>query len=86
MSAFMGEVDRSLRWRAERELGLASVADAHTGGVAAVQRTDSALLDPSLDLDTLRAHCVRDADGSPTAQAKWDAGLLDTYEVKDQIR
>lgn len=25
------------------------------------------------------------ADGSPTAQAKWDAGLLDTYEVKDQI-
>jgi hypothetical protein len=25
------------------------------------------------------------ADGSPDAQAKWDAGLLDTYEVKDQI-
>lgn len=25
------------------------------------------------------------ADGSPAAQAKWDAGLLDTYEVKDQI-
>ena len=43
VSAFMGEVDRSLRWRAKRELGLASVADAHTGGVVAVQRTDSAL-------------------------------------------
>jgi hypothetical protein len=25
------------------------------------------------------------ADGSPAAQAKWDAGLLDTYEVKDLI-
>lgn len=25
------------------------------------------------------------ADGSPSAQAKWDAGLLDTYEVKDQL-
>ena len=43
VSAFMAEVDRSLRWRAKRELGLASVADAHTGAVVAVQRTDSAL-------------------------------------------
>ncbi len=43
VSAFMAEVDRSLCWRAKRELGLASVADAHTGGVVAVQRTDSAL-------------------------------------------
>ncbi|GMV13973.1 MAG: hypothetical protein AMXMBFR56_21970 [Polyangiaceae bacterium] len=43
VSAFMAEVDRSLRWRAKRELDLASVADAHTGGVVAVQRTDSAL-------------------------------------------
>jgi hypothetical protein len=25
------------------------------------------------------------ADGSPAAQAKWDAGLLDTYEVRDEI-
>jgi hypothetical protein len=40
---FMAEVDRSLRWRAKRELGLASVSSAHTGGVVAVQRTDSAL-------------------------------------------
>ncbi len=43
VSAFMAEVDRSLCWRSKRELGLASVADAHTGGVVAVQRTDSAL-------------------------------------------
>jgi hypothetical protein len=43
VSAFMTEVDRSLRWRAKRELGLASVAEAHTGSVVAVQRTDSAL-------------------------------------------
>ena len=49
MSAFMAEVDRSLRWRAKRELGLASVADAHTGAVVAVQRTDSAL--------RLNVHC-----------------------------
>jgi hypothetical protein len=25
------------------------------------------------------------ADGSTTAQSEWDNGLLDTYEVKDQI-
>jgi Transposase zinc-binding domain len=43
VSAFMAEVDHSLRWRAKRELGLASVAEAHTGSVVAVQRTDSAL-------------------------------------------
>ena len=43
VSAFMAEVDRSLRWRAKRELGIASVTRAYTGGVVAVQRTDSAL-------------------------------------------
>ena len=43
VSAFMGEVDRSLCWRAKRELGVASVSHAHTGAVVAVQRTDSAL-------------------------------------------
>ena len=49
VSAFMAEVDRSLCWRAKRELGVASVASAHTGGVVAVQRTDSAL--------RLNVHC-----------------------------
>jgi len=43
VSAFMAEVDRSLRWRAKRELGLGSMAVAHTGAVVAVQRADSAL-------------------------------------------
>jgi hypothetical protein len=49
VSAFMAEVDRSLRWRAKRELGVASVASCHTGAVVAVQRTDSAL--------RLNVHC-----------------------------
>ncbi len=39
----MAEVDRSLRWRAKRGLGLGSMAVAHTGAVVAVQRADSAL-------------------------------------------
>jgi len=43
VGAFTGEVSRSLKWRAKRELGLGSVQDAHTGSVFAVQRTDSAL-------------------------------------------
>lgn len=40
---FTGEVSRSLRRRAKKELGLSSVADAHTGAVAFIQRFDSAL-------------------------------------------
>jgi hypothetical protein len=43
VSAFVGELGRSLRRRAKAALGLGIVADAHTGVVAAVQRTDSAL-------------------------------------------
>jgi hypothetical protein len=43
VSGFMKEVDRSLRWRAKREHGLASMSQAFTGAVTAVQRTDSAL-------------------------------------------
>lgn len=43
MSAFAQQVMRSLRHRAKRLLGLASVCEAHTGLVLAVQRTDSAL-------------------------------------------
>ena len=42
-SAFVGEMFRSLRRRAKRLLGLASVTDAHPGAVAAVHRADSAL-------------------------------------------
>ena len=43
VSAFVGELGRSLRLRAKAALGLGTVADAHTGAVAAVQRTDGAL-------------------------------------------
>lgn len=43
VSAFLGEVSRSLKRRAKRELGLTSVSLAHTGAVAVVQRADSAL-------------------------------------------
>jgi len=43
VGAFVGEMFRSLRRRAKRLLGLASVTDAHPGAVAAVHRADSAL-------------------------------------------
>ncbi len=43
VGAFVGEVNRSLRFRAKHTLRLKSVNDAHTGCVAAIQRTDSAL-------------------------------------------
>jgi Putative transposase len=43
VSAFVSELSRSLRRRANKLLGLASVSEAHTGAVAAIQRTDSAL-------------------------------------------
>jgi hypothetical protein len=36
VSAFVAELSRSLRHRAKRLLGLGSVADAHTGAVAAI--------------------------------------------------
>jgi Putative transposase len=43
VGAVAQELLRSLRQRAKRQLGLASVADAHTGAVAAIQRTDGAM-------------------------------------------
>lgn len=43
VSAFVSELSRSLRSRAKHALRLRSVAAAHTGAVAAIQRTDSAL-------------------------------------------
>jgi len=43
VSAFAHELDRSLCKRAKPILDLPSVADAHTGAIAAVQRTVSAL-------------------------------------------
>ena len=43
LDAFVTELASSYRRRAKRLFGLASVADAKTGAVAAIQRTDSAL-------------------------------------------
>jgi hypothetical protein len=41
VSAFAKELQRSLKHRAKRELGLASVDDAFTGLIAVVQRTEA---------------------------------------------
>jgi hypothetical protein len=61
VSAFVGELSRSLKRRAKRELGLLSVEDAHTGAVCAVQRTDSALrLNVHLHVLALDGVYVRD--------------------------
>ncbi len=43
VSGFVHELGRSLCKRAKGVLGLPSVADAHTGAIAAMQRTDGAL-------------------------------------------
>jgi hypothetical protein len=43
LSALVNELCRSLRKTAKKLLGHGSVAAAHTGAVAAIQRTDSAL-------------------------------------------
>jgi hypothetical protein len=63
VSAFVGELSRSLKKRAKRELGLASVAEAHIGAVCAVQRTDPALrLNVHLHVLALDGVCVRDTE------------------------
>jgi hypothetical protein len=69
--AFMGELTRSLRRRAKRVFGLASVAHAHTGAVAAVHRTDSAIrLNVHAHVLALDGVYVRDgADGPLTFHA-----------------
>lgn len=43
LAAFTQEVQRSLRHRAKKMLGLQSMSEAHTGGVTFIQRFDSAL-------------------------------------------
>ena len=63
VSAFVGELSRSLKRRAKRELSLRSVEDAHTGAVCAVQRTDSALrLNVHLHVLSLDGVYVRDSE------------------------
>ena len=61
MSAFVGELSRSLRMRAKQRFGLGSVQDAFTGALAAVQRTDGAVrLNVHLHVLALDGVYVRD--------------------------
>jgi hypothetical protein len=63
VSAFALELSRSLKRRAKRELDLASVEEAHTGAVCAVQRTDGALrLNVHLHVLALDGVYVRDGE------------------------
>ena len=43
LEAFVIELSRSLKRRAKKSLGLATVAQAHTGAVSVIQRGDSGL-------------------------------------------
>ena len=71
MRAFAHDLDRSLCKRAKAILDLPSVADAHTGAIAAVQRTDSAL--------RLNVHChVLALDGVYVRNATNDALVFHT--------
>jgi hypothetical protein len=63
VSAFVGELCRSLAHKAKHALGLSSVADAHPGAVCAVQRTDGALrLNVHMHVLALDGVYVRDAE------------------------
>jgi hypothetical protein len=68
VSAFISEVSRSLKHRARRALGLASVSLAHTGAVAVVQRADSALrLNVHVHVLALDGVYVREGTTGPLA-------------------
>jgi Putative transposase len=71
VSAFVSELSRSLRRRAKKLLGLARVTQTHTGAVAAIQRTDSALrLNVHVHVLALDGVYVRErADGPLTFHA-----------------
>jgi hypothetical protein len=67
LGAFVGELRRSLAWRAKRALGLESVAQAQTGTITFVQRFDSGLrLNVHAHVLALDGVYVRDAgSGAP---------------------
>ena len=63
LGAFVGELRRSLAWRAKRALALTSVAHAQTGTITFVQRFDSGLrLNVHLHVLALDGVYVRDAE------------------------
>ncbi len=85
VSAFVGELCRSLKRRAKRQLGLASVAQAHTGAVCAVQRTDGALrLNVHLHVLSLDGVYVRDSESA--ALVFEELGTPSHAEVLDVAR
>jgi hypothetical protein len=85
VSTFVGELSRSLKKRAKRELGLASVEDAHTGAVCAVQRTDGALrLNVHLHVLALDGVYVRDSESG--ALVFEELGTPSHAEVLDVAR
>jgi hypothetical protein len=88
VSAFMRELSRSLKRRAKQAFGLASVKDAHTGAVCAVQRTDSALrLNVRLHVLALDGVYVRDAvSGSLRFEALAAPSQADVFEVAPNRR
>jgi hypothetical protein len=64
LGAFASALDRSLRHRAKRELGLARMSEARTGAVTFVQRADSALrLNPHFHTLALDGVYVRGVGG-----------------------
>ena len=78
VAAFVKELSRSLKRRAKKQLGLASVERASTGAVASIQRTDSALrlnvhfhvlaLDGVYVRDDITSELVFHALPTPTAE------------------
>jgi hypothetical protein len=64
LGVFAGALERSLRRRAEKALGLASVEDALFGAITVVPRDDSALrTNPHFHTIALDGVYVREADG-----------------------
>ncbi len=66
VSAFVGELSRSLKHRAKQALVLDSVRQAFTGAVASISRTDSALrLNVHFHVLALDGVYVREDEGGP---------------------
>jgi len=85
--AFTQELSRSLKHRAKRELGLASVDDALTGSIAVVQRTDGALrLNVHLHVLGLDGVYVQSAQGTESALEFHSLPTPTQSEVKDICR
>jgi hypothetical protein len=82
LGAFTGALDRSLRRRAKRELGVTRARDARTGAVTFVQRADSALrLNPHFHALALDGVYVRGEGGALEFRALDAPSADDVAEV-----